>query len=54
MFVTAFRKADELAEAMEIRLYRNNIKRTCYNIDKWKIKDTIVVMLIIIFILLIK
>lgn len=49
----SLKKADELAESMEVRLYDVNEKRTNYNYNKWTYMDTIV-QIILIFVLIIK
>jgi energy-coupling factor transport system permease protein len=45
MFVLSIRRADTLAESMQIRMYNINAKRTNYRIHKWGIFDTFLFML---------
>lgn len=40
MFILTIRKADNLAESMEMRLYSINRKRTNFRINKWGLFDT--------------
>jgi energy-coupling factor transport system permease protein len=47
LFISAFQRAEDLAIAMEIRGYDANTERTSYRELQWKLKDTIVVLLII-------
>lgn len=54
MFILSFKRADDLAESMEVRLYNIDKKRTNYRVSKWKFFDTyIVTMHILIMILVI-
>ena len=41
LFVSAFRRADELAVAMECRCYRGGEGRTRMNVPKWHVRDFI-------------
>ena len=43
LFVSAFQKADDLANAMESRGYSPTAKRTRYKVLNWASRDTIVV-----------
>jgi energy-coupling factor transport system permease protein len=55
MFILSFKRADTLAESMEIRLYDVNKKRTNYRINRWKTFDLYVVtmhILILVIVLL--
>lgn len=45
MFVLSIRRADTLAESMQIRMYNINAKRTNYRIHKWGVFDTFLFML---------
>lgn len=47
LFISAFQRAEDLAIAMEVRGYDANTERTSYRELQWKLKDTIVVLLII-------
>lgn len=47
LFISAFQRAEDLAIAMEVRGYDANTERTSYRELQWKVKDTIVVLLII-------
>ena len=40
MFILTIRRADTLSEAMQIRLYNINSKRTNFRINKWGFFDT--------------
>lgn len=40
LFVSAFKRADELAVAMEVRGYKGDVGRTKYRKLKWQMKDT--------------
>jgi energy-coupling factor transport system permease protein len=41
LFINAFRRANELAEAMEARCYRGAKGRTRYRVSRWTIKDLV-------------
>lgn len=41
LFVSAFKRADDLAVAMEVRGYKGDVGRTKYRKLKWQLKDTI-------------
>lgn len=49
LFISAFQRSDELANAMEARGYDPSAKRTRYRISKWKVKDTITLLVTFIF-----
>lgn len=53
LFINAFRRANELAEAMEARCYRGAQGRTRYRMAYWSIKETIFLGVIIIYSLVI-
>ena len=40
MFIFSFKRADELANSMELRLYNFNKKRTNFRMNKWSFFDT--------------
>lgn len=40
MFILTVRRADTLSEAMQVRLYNINLKRTNFRINKWGLFDT--------------
>lgn len=44
MFILSFKRADELADSMEVRLYNINTKRTNYRLNKWGFFDTYMVL----------
>ena len=48
LFVSAFARSDELANAMEARSYNPYAKRSRYRKLKWRIKDSIILILSII------
>lgn len=56
MLIHSFKKADELAISMELRLYNINNKRVNFRMNKWKFFDTymLVVHLTILILLVIK
>lgn len=45
VFVLTFRKADALADSMEVRLYNINNKRTNFRQNKWGIYDTFLILI---------
>lgn len=45
LFKLTLKRADQLADAMEIRLYSVNKKRTNFRMNKWKYFDTFLVLL---------
>lgn len=48
LFISAFQKAEDLANAMESRNYNPDAKRTRYKQLKWKVADTISITSVII------
>lgn len=40
LFVSAFQRSEDLANAMEARGYNPQAKRTRYRINKWRVRDT--------------
>ena len=50
LFVSAFRRADELAMAMEARCYRGNVNRTSMNQLKCKFSDYIAMFIGFVFV----
>ena len=55
MFVLSIRKADDLADSMEVRLYNVNNKRINFRQNKWRFYDTFVVLLHLgLFVLIVK
>ena len=44
MFILTIRRADTLSEAMQVRLYNINSKRTNFRINKWSFFDTFLVL----------
>ncbi len=53
LFVSSFRRADELAMAMEARCYRGGINRTRLNNPKFGIKDYCIIIILFLFTFLI-
>jgi energy-coupling factor transport system permease protein len=53
MFILSFKRADTLAESMEVRLYDINQKRTNYRVTKWNSFDLYVVMMHILILIVI-
>lgn len=54
MFAITFKKADDLADSMEVRLYNVDSKRTNFRQNKWGIYDTfLVAMHLCLFILIV-
>ncbi len=53
LFISAFKRAEELAYAMEARGYRGGEGRTSLRVLEWKIRDTIVIIVTIVFSLVI-
>ena len=41
LFVSAFRRADDLAQAMEAKCYRGGEGRTRWKVEKWRTGDTV-------------
>lgn len=55
MFVITLKKADQLADSMEVRLYNVNSKRTNFRQNRWGFYDTFLVLFhLALFILIIK
>ena len=55
MFVLSIRKADDLADSMEVRLYNVNNKRINFRQNKWRFYDTFLVLMHLgLFILMMK
>lgn len=52
LFVSAFKRAEDLATAMEVRGYRGGEGRTRYRQLKWDIKDTLCLLVLIVMIAL--
>lgn len=50
MFMLSFKRADNLADAMEVRLYNYNSKRTNYRLNKWGAVDDMMILLHIVII----
>lgn len=48
LFASSFKRADALAIAMESRGYQGGDGRTKYRLLKWKMKDTVVVLLLLV------
>lgn len=53
LFVSSFRRADDLAMAMESRCYRGDINRTRMNILKYKLNDYIAMLCLLMFTIII-
>lgn len=55
IFVLSIKRADDLADAMEVRLYNINNKRTNFRQNKWGLYDTFLVIIhLSLFILIVK
>ncbi|WP_336046393.1 energy-coupling factor transporter transmembrane component T family protein [Solibacillus ferritrahens] len=52
LFISAFKRADDLATAMEVRGYRGGEGRTKYRLLKWHAKDTIILVALVIMAIL--
>ncbi len=48
LFVSAFKRAEDLATAMEVRGYRGGEGRTRYRKLKWRIGDTVALLSIVV------
>ena len=48
LFISAFQRSDELANAMEARGYDPSKKRTRYRLLKWKTRDTLSMIFILV------
>lgn len=53
MIYLSLKKADDLADIMEIRLYNYGISRTNYRLNKWKISDSILFILNIVVLIIV-
>jgi len=53
MFILTLKRADDLADAMAVRLYNVNSKRTNFRINKWSLFDTLMVLFHLIILCLI-
>lgn len=49
LFISALQRSEELANAMEARGYDPSAKRTKYRVNKWKVRDTISSLVVLIF-----
>jgi len=49
LFISAFQRSEELANAMEARGYDPSAKRTRYRVMKWKFRDTVALVLVLVF-----
>ena len=45
MFILSFKRADQLADAMDVRLYNYDKKRTNYNSKNWGFTDSVIILL---------
>ena len=52
MIYLSLKKADELSDIMEVRLYNYGISRTNYRLNKWKYIDTFLLSINIIILIL--
>lgn len=52
LFVSAFKRAEDLATAMEVRGYRGGEGRTRYRQLNWQLRDTMAIVLLLVFIAL--
>ncbi len=52
MFIYSFKRADELTNSMELRLYNINKKRTNFRMNKWSFFDTYMLLIHTIILLL--
>ena len=48
LFMSAFKRADEMAVAMEVRGYKGEEGRTHYRVLNWQLKDTIAIIILLI------
>ena len=53
LFISAFRRADELAMAMECRCYHGGSNRTKMNQPKFGVRDVVAVVVMVLFIAII-
>lgn len=49
LFVSAFKRAEDLATAMEVRGYKGGEGRTRYRQLKWQLKDTFILVFLVVF-----
>ncbi|MEG0365064.1 MAG: energy-coupling factor transporter transmembrane component T [Erysipelotrichales bacterium] len=49
LFVSAFKRAEDLANAMEARGYNPNATRTRYVVFRWQLKDTLTIIVSVLF-----
>lgn len=49
LFVSAFKRAEDLATAMEVRGYKGGEGRTRYRQLKWQLKDTCILVFLVVF-----
>ena len=49
LFISAFQRSEDLANAMEARGYNPQAKRTRYRVNKWRTRDTISLLCILLF-----
>lgn len=49
LFVSAFKRAEDLATAMEVRGYKGGEGRTRYRQLKWQLKDTLILVFLVVF-----
>lgn len=47
LFISAFQRSEDLANAMEARGYNPQAKRTRYRVNKWKVRDSFALVFII-------
>ena len=47
LFISAFQRAEELAIAMEVRGYDAHAERTSYRLLQWRLRDTLILLLLI-------
>lgn len=52
LFISAFKRAEDLATAMEARGYRDSDQRTKYRILQWHRRDTIAVSVFVVIVVL--
>jgi len=55
MFILSFKRADNLADSMEVRLYNSSIKRSYYKLNNWSELDNTIFLLhiaILVFLIL--
>lgn len=53
MIYLSLKKADDLADIMEIRLYNYGISRTNYRLNKWKLIDSILLILNVVLLIIV-